>query len=440
MSHAVIEVRDLVKRYKKAEKNAVDGVSFSVQPGEFFALLGPNGAGKTTTISILTTTLAPTSGQVLIGGADAVKDSAAVRRQVGIIFQKPSIDRNLSGEENVRFHAILYGLYPYRPMFQMMPETYRRQVHELAELLDLGKEIFKPLKKMSGGMMRKLEIIRGLMHRPKVLFLDEPTAGLDAASRRNLWDYLKGVRAESDTTVFLTTHYLDEAEEADRICILDKGKVVKIGTPDAIKADLLQEYLVLDSADRTALRRDLAGRRPSVRDAGPSRLHRDRRGAAHFGVGLSDALVGIGLLGLQLRADVVADIDVGDVDRENLERRPAIESFLEDELRDAIGIFEHVLVGVGRADRGHDSLPHPRDDRLLRRAADEAIEMRTDGDARFYFHADAILRDAIDRGPPHRGARDVDDLRVDARAHRFEYGLAGVLGRQIDRAGAIEIE
>ena len=275
----VIDVRDLVKRYRKADRNAVDGVSFSVYPGEFFALLGPNGAGKTTTISILTTTLAPTSGRVEIGGADAIRQPADVRRQVGIIFQKPSIDRNLSGEENVRFHAILYGLYPYRPFFRMMPAEYRRQVSDLAELLGLGAEIYRPAKKLSGGMMRKLEIIRGLMHRPKVLFLDEPTAGLDAASRRNLWDYLRGVRAESDTTVFLTTHYLDEAEEADRICILDKGKVVKIGTPDEIKADLLQEYLVLDSADRAALRRELEGKGLPVRDAGPFQVHLNGRTA-----------------------------------------------------------------------------------------------------------------------------------------------------------------
>ena len=275
----VIDVRDLVKRYRKADRNAVDGVSFSVYPGEFFALLGPNGAGKTTTISILTTTLAPTSGRVDIGGADAIHQAAAVRRQVGIIFQKPSIDRNLSGEENVRFHAILYGLYPYRPFFRMMPAEYRNQVTDLAALLGLGDEIFKPLKKLSGGMMRKLEIIRGLMHRPKVLFLDEPTAGLDAASRRNLWDYLKGVREQSDTTVFLTTHYLDEADEADRICILDKGKVVKIGTPDELKADLLQEYLVLDSADRAALRRELERKGLPVRDAGPFQVHLDGRTA-----------------------------------------------------------------------------------------------------------------------------------------------------------------
>jgi ABC-2 type transport system ATP-binding protein len=257
----VIEVRDLVKRYKKADANAVDGVSFDVRTGEFFALLGPNGAGKTTTISILTTTLTPTSGSVVIGGLDAMNDPAGVRRQVGIIFQKPSLDLNLSGEENVRFHAMLYGLYPYRPIFRAMPRRYRYQVRELAAVLGLEKEIFKPVKTLSGGMKRKLEIIRGLMHRPRVLFLDEPTAGLDAATRRNLWDYLRDVRARNDTTVFLTTHYLDEAEEADRICILDHGKVVSLGTPDEIKSHLLEETLVLDAADRGPLRRELAALR-----------------------------------------------------------------------------------------------------------------------------------------------------------------------------------
>ena len=279
MEGPVIEVKDLVKRYRKADRNAVDGVSFDVNRGEFFALLGPNGAGKTTTISILTTTLSPTAGSVRIGGADAVRDPAAVRRQVGIIFQKPSIDRNLSGEENVRFHAILYGLYPYRPFYRLMPAGYRRQVAELAELLDLGPEIFKPLKKMSGGMMRKLEIIRGLMHRPQVLFLDEPTAGLDAASRRNLWDYLKVVRDRGDTTIFLTTHYLEEAEEADRICILDKGQVRRLGSPAELKADLLQEYLLVDASDRPALRRELESRGLVVTDRGPYRVLLDGHSA-----------------------------------------------------------------------------------------------------------------------------------------------------------------
>jgi ABC-2 type transport system ATP-binding protein len=268
----MIEVRDLVKRYKKADRNAVDGVSFDVAQGEFFALLGPNGAGKTTTISILTTTLTPTSGTVVIDGCDAVRDAAGVRSRVGIIFQQPSLDLNLSGEENVRFHAILYGLYPYRPLFRAMPRAYRDQLRELAQVLGLERDIFKPVKRLSGGMKRKLEIIRGLMHRPRVLFLDEPTAGLDAASRRNLWGYLREVRAAYDITVCLTTHYLEEAESADRICILDQGRVVSMGTPVKIKADLVDEVLVLDAADRPALRRELDGMGLAYADAGPFKV------------------------------------------------------------------------------------------------------------------------------------------------------------------------
>jgi ABC-2 type transport system ATP-binding protein len=255
-----IVVTDLVKRYKGAELNAVDGITFNVGEGELFALLGPNGAGKTTTISILTTTLAPTSGVALIGGHDLATDPSGVRRTVGIIFQKPSLDLNLTAEENVRLHAILYGLFPYRPFFPLMPVAYRERVRELSAVLGIEREMFKPVKTFSGGMKRKLEIVRSLMHRPRVLFLDEPTSGLDAASRRALWDYLREVRAETRATVFLTTHYLDEAEDADRICILDKGKIVAEGTPAAVKQDLTHEYLVVDAADRDALRRELVAR------------------------------------------------------------------------------------------------------------------------------------------------------------------------------------
>jgi ABC-2 type transport system ATP-binding protein len=253
----VVEVQDLVKRYRKAKFNAVDGVSLKVEEGEFFALLGPNGAGKTTTISILTTTLAPTSGSVRIAGFDLRTQASAVRRQVGIIFQNPSLDRNLSGEENVRLHAILYGLYPYRPAFRLMPDQYRNQVHELAQVLGMEHEMFEPVKKVSGGMQRKLEIIRGLMHRPKVLFLDEPTRGLDVASRRNLWTYLREVRERYRVTIVLTTHYLEEAEQADRLCILNHGRVVAMGTPGDVKARPAEEFLELDATDRAQLRKEL---------------------------------------------------------------------------------------------------------------------------------------------------------------------------------------
>lgn len=211
----IIQVENLTKRYKNAATNAVDGVSFTIAPGEFFTLLGPNGAGKTTTISILTTTLSPTAGTARIAGYDLVKEASAVRQNVGIIFQKPSLDLNLTAEENVRFHAILYGISPFRPSFSMMPCAYKQQIQQLAAILGIEQEIFKPIKTFSGGMKRKLEIIRSLIHRPRVLFLDEPTAGLDPASRRNLWAYLSQVRTETETTIFLTTHYLEEAETAD---------------------------------------------------------------------------------------------------------------------------------------------------------------------------------------------------------------------------------
>ena len=268
----MIRVEDLVKRYRKADRNAVDSISFEVRAGEFFALLGPNGAGKTTTISILTTTLGPTGGRASIDGRDIVREASAVRRLVGIIFQKPSLDMNLTAEENVRFHAILYGLYGYAPSFALMPAAYRAQVRELAALLDISEDIHKPMKTFSGGMRRKLEIVRSLIHRPKVLFLDEPTAGLDVPSRRALWAYLRTIRRDAGTTVFLTTHYLEEAEEADHICIIDEGKIVSFGTPNDIKKDLVQEYVLVDADDRRRLRDELGRLELPIEGDGPFKI------------------------------------------------------------------------------------------------------------------------------------------------------------------------
>ncbi|MBI1876657.1 MAG: ABC transporter ATP-binding protein [Chloroflexi bacterium] len=201
--------------------------------------------------------MAPTSGTARIAGYDIVKEASAVRQNVGIIFQKPSLDLNLTAEENVRFHAILYGLYPFRPTFSTMPPTYKQQIQQLAAILGIEKEMFKPIKTFSGGMKRKLEIIRSLIHRPRVLFLDEPTAGLDPVSRRNLWVYLRQVRTKTDTTVFLTTHYLEEAEEADTVCIINQGRIVSYGSPAQVKADLIETYLLIDAEDRAQLRAEL---------------------------------------------------------------------------------------------------------------------------------------------------------------------------------------
>lgn len=260
----IISVKNLVKKYKKADSNAVDNISFDVYPGEFFAFLGPNGAGKTTTISILTTILSKTSGKIMVAGFDLEKQSSLVRRNIGIIFQNPSLDLNLTAEENIRFHALLYGLYPFRPSFSLMPESYKEQVFGLAKVLGIEEQIFKPVKTLSGGMKRKMEIIRSLMHKPKVLFLDEPTSGLDPISRKGLWEYLIKIKEDEKTTIFLTTHYLEEAEDANRVCIINKGKIVALGTPDEVKRDLVEEYLLLDAVDRDKLRRELASHRLKV--------------------------------------------------------------------------------------------------------------------------------------------------------------------------------
>ena len=225
--------------------------------GEFFAFLGPNGAGKTTTISILTTTLSKTSGSVMIAGYDVEKDAQHVRDKVGIIFQQPSLDPQLSAEENIRFHACLYGMYGYRPTFKMMPAEYRNRVMELAEIVGIEHALFQPIKKLSGGMQRKLEIIRSLIHTPKILFLDEPTQGLDAVSRRSLWEYIDNVRKQNGTTVFLTTHYIDEAENVDKVCIINHGEIAITGSPDEMKSSLLKQELVVDAQDKDGLIREI---------------------------------------------------------------------------------------------------------------------------------------------------------------------------------------
>ena len=255
----IISVENLVKQYDKAKTPAVRGVNFSVNEGEFFAFLGPNGAGKTTTISILTTTLSKTSGSVEIAGFDVEKEAKHVRENVGIIFQQPSLDTQLSAEENIRFHACLYGMYSYRPTFKMMPAAYKNRVMELADIVGIKDALFKPIKKLSGGMQRKLEIIRSLIHTPKILFLDEPTQGLDAVSRRSLWEYIDQVRHEYGTTVFLTTHYIDEAEHVDRVCIINQGKIAINGSPEEMKQSLLKQELILDADDRASLVNELSG-------------------------------------------------------------------------------------------------------------------------------------------------------------------------------------
>ncbi len=216
----IIEVRDLVKKF--GDFTAVDHISFHVPQGEIFALLGPNGAGKSTTIKMLTTLLDPTEGSIQLNGADPQKDSNAVRQSFGIVFQDPSLDDELTAWENMEFHGVLYK----------MPTKLRRQrIEELMNFVELWDRRKNLVKEFSGGMKRRLEIARGLLHHPKVLFLDEPTLGLDPQTRNHMWSYLQNLNKTEGITVFFTTHYMEEAARiAQRIAIVDHGKIVAAGT------------------------------------------------------------------------------------------------------------------------------------------------------------------------------------------------------------------
>ncbi len=221
MSQNIIEAID-VKKVFPGGVTAVDGISFDVKKGEIFAFLGPNGAGKSTTIKMLTTMLRPTSGHLKLAGHDVAHERDKARKAFGIVFQDPSLDEELSAYENMELHAILYGV----------PRKGREQkIRDLLELVDLWHRKDFMIKTFSGGMRRRLEIARGLLHEPKILFLDEPTLGLDTQTRNLMWEYVKKLSKEKGMTIFFTTHYLDEAEAAaERIAIIDHGNIKAIGT------------------------------------------------------------------------------------------------------------------------------------------------------------------------------------------------------------------
>jgi len=219
---------------------AVDGVTFEVAAGESFGFLGPNGAGKSTTINILCTLLRPTGGSASVAGFDVVSRPADVRRHIGLVFQDPTLDEYLTAEENLRFHAELYGVP------RDSTEERLKDVLEMVELWDRRTSI---VSTFSGGMRRRLEIARGLLHSPRVLFLDEPTVGLDPQTRSHIWSYIEELRKRESITIFLTTHYMDEAEHCDRIAIIDHGTIVAIDSPEALKASVGQDRVVLKTAD-----------------------------------------------------------------------------------------------------------------------------------------------------------------------------------------------
>jgi ABC-2 type transport system ATP-binding protein len=219
-----IHVEGLTRKF--GDFVAVNGISFDVHENEVFGFLGPNGAGKTTTINMLCTLLRPSSGRAEVGGIDVSSDPGAVRQSIGLIFQDPSLDEQLTGRENLRFHAMLYNV---------STDDFRRRSDELLTMVELTEKADDLVRTYSGGMKRRLEISRGLLHRPKVLFLDEPTLGLDPQTRRHIWEYLFRLRERRGITMFMTTHYMDEAENCDRIAIIDHGQIVALDTPEALK-------------------------------------------------------------------------------------------------------------------------------------------------------------------------------------------------------------
>ena len=225
MVQTMIHVQNLVKTF--GEVTAVDGISFGVRAGEIFAFLGPNGAGKTTTIQMLTTLLRPTSGTITLDGLDPVTEQLDARRRFGIVFQDPSLDGDLTAYENMELHGVLYHV----------PRRIRvERTQTLLTLFELWDRRHAQVKTFSGGMKRRLEIARGLLHTPKILFLDEPTLGLDPQSRNQLWTHVRHLNETEGVTVFLTTHYMDEAERvAHRIAIIDHGRVVAQGSPQELK-------------------------------------------------------------------------------------------------------------------------------------------------------------------------------------------------------------
>jgi len=246
VADAVIQAKGLVKRYGELE--AVRGIDLEVRAGEIFGFLGPNGAGKSTTISILCTLLRPTEGTARVAGIDVVHDPAGVRQRIGLVFQDPSLDDQLTGRENLEFHAFIYSV----------PASDRRQrIDEMLALLQLTDRASSQVKTYSGGMKRRLEIARGMLHQPQILFLDEPTLGLDPQTRQTIWTHVKELRDSKGVTIFMTTHYMDEAEYCDRIAVIDRGQIVALGTPDELKAMVGGDVVTITSSQPDAAAREI---------------------------------------------------------------------------------------------------------------------------------------------------------------------------------------
>ena len=253
MTEAIVKVEDLVKNF--GELVAVNAVSFEVEKGEIFGFLGPNGAGKTTTISMLCTLLKPTGGRATVNGFDISTDKHLVRESIGLVFQDPSLDDRLTARENLEFHAVLYHV----------PRNIRdSRIEEVLDMVSLDDRADDRIETYSGGMKRRLEIARGLLHYPKVLFLDEPTIGLDPQTRNYIWEYIEGLKKRETITIFLTTHYMEEAEHCDRIAVIDLGKIIALDTPEVLKDNVGGDVIKLKTEDDDASKEELQRRFPEL--------------------------------------------------------------------------------------------------------------------------------------------------------------------------------
>lgn len=249
----IVEVEKLVKYFD--EVKAVDGVSFTVRSGEIFGFLGPNGAGKTTTISMLCTLLKPTGGKALVNGFDIALNKNEVRESIGLVFQDPSLDDRLTALENLEFHTYVYHV----------PRDVRKQrISEVLNMVGLASRAGDLVSTYSGGMKRRLEIARGLLHYPKVLFLDEPTIGLDPQTRNYIWDYIAELKKREEITIFLTTHYMEEAEHCDRIAIIDHGNIITLDTPEELKSGVGGDVIKLKTDDDEKARESLIEKYPGI--------------------------------------------------------------------------------------------------------------------------------------------------------------------------------
>ena len=284
----MINVDGLAKRFGALE--AVKGVSFTVAEGEIFGFLGPNGAGKTTTINMLCTLLRPTAGGATVNGHDIARERSQVRRSIGLVFQDTTLDDYLTAEQNLAFHAYAYGV----------PRSLRQErTRELLTMVELWDRRKESTRTYSGGMKRRLEIARGLLHHPRVLFLDEPTLGLDPQTRHRIWEYILELRERERLTIFLTTHYMDEAEHCDRIAVIDHGAIAALDTPDRLKDAVGGDVVTLKAEDNEAASHELGQRfgvSPQVQDGTVTfKVERGEEFLPKLVRGLSTPLLSVGV-------------------------------------------------------------------------------------------------------------------------------------------------